>query len=111
MKDENKREKGEDINSALLKKALGFDAKEIVEEYASDDDGEIRLSKKKITIKCVPPDVAALKMILERETPLQITPTNNLKKRNGDYLIFSANPKKRKRRKQIAKRQKIRKKK
>ena len=70
MKDENKREKGEDINSALLKKALGFDAKEIVEEYASDGDGEIRLSKKKITIKCVPPDVAALKMILERETPL-----------------------------------------
>ena len=70
MKDENKRETGEDINSALLKKALGFDAKEIVEEYASDGDGEIRLSKKKITIKCVPPDVAALKMILERETPL-----------------------------------------
>lgn len=70
MRDGNKKENGDDINSALLKKALGFDAKEIVEEYASDGDGEIRLSKKKITIKCVPPDVAALKMILERETPL-----------------------------------------
>lgn len=70
MKDGNKKRKGDDINSALLKKALGFDAKEIVEEYASDGEGEIRLSKKKITIKCVPPDVAALKMLLELKTPL-----------------------------------------
>ena len=59
-----------DINSALLKKALGFDAKEIVEEYATSDDGEVKLSKKKVTTKCVPPDVAALKMLLERTTPL-----------------------------------------
>nr|MBO4517977.1 hypothetical protein [Clostridia bacterium] len=69
MKDENKKT-GDDINSALLKKALGFDAKEIVEEYSSDGEGEIRLSKKKITIKSVPPDVAALKMLLELKTPI-----------------------------------------
>ena len=37
------------INSALLKKALGFDAKEIVEEYATGEDGEVKLSKKKVT--------------------------------------------------------------
>lgn len=59
-----------DINSALLKKALGFDAKEVVEEYAMDDDGEVKLSKKKVTTKCVPPDVSALKMLLERNTPI-----------------------------------------
>ena len=59
-----------DINSALLKKALGFDAKEIVEEYSTGDDGEVKLSKKKVTTKNVPPDVTALKMLLERTAPL-----------------------------------------
>ena len=70
MKDETKTLIDGDINSALLKKALGFDAKEIVEEYALDGDGEVKLSKKKVTTKCVPPDVAALKMLLEKSVPL-----------------------------------------
>ncbi len=59
-----------DINSALLKKALGFDAQEVVEEYALDSEGEIKLSKKKVTTKCVPPDVSALKMLMEASEPL-----------------------------------------
>ena len=54
----------ENIKSALIKKALGYDSKETVEEYG-DCDGEIKLLKKKITIKPVPPDVSALKMLLE----------------------------------------------
>ena len=69
MKEGKKRIDG-DINSALLKKALGFDAKEVVEEYALDSEGEIKLSKKKVTVKCVPPDVSALKMLMELDTPL-----------------------------------------
>lgn len=69
MKDDKKSIDG-DINSALLKKALGFDAKEIVEEYAMDNDGEVKLSKKKVTTKCVPPDVSALKMLLDRTAPV-----------------------------------------
>ena len=70
MKEEGKKTLDGDINSALLKKALGFDAQEIVEEYAMVDGGEVKLSKKKITTKCVPPDVSALKMLLERQTLL-----------------------------------------
>ena len=69
MKEDKKSIDG-DINSALLKKALGFDAKEIVEEYALDSEGEVKLSKKKVTTKCVPPDVSALKMLLDRDAPL-----------------------------------------
>jgi len=42
----------------------------VVEEYVSDD-GEIRLSKKKVTVKNVPPDVTAIKMLIdEREVDL-----------------------------------------
>lgn len=69
MKEGKKSVDGE-INSALLKKALGFDAQEIVEEYALGSEGEITLSKKKITTKCVPPDVSAIKMLLDAAEPL-----------------------------------------
>ena len=54
-----------EINGALIKKALGYDAKEIVEEYAEKDDGEIRLLKKKVTTKNVPPDITALKILMD----------------------------------------------
>jgi hypothetical protein len=52
--------------TALIKKALGYDATEVVEEYVSDDSGEIKLSKKKVTKKNVPPDLTALKMLLDQ---------------------------------------------
>ena len=39
MKEKDKNVIDGDINSALIKKALGFDAKEVVEEYALNDEG------------------------------------------------------------------------
>lgn len=52
------------IEKALLKKALGYDAKEIIEEYG-EVDGDVKLLKRKVTIKNVPPDVTAIKMITD----------------------------------------------
>lgn len=60
MEDEEK------IRNALLKKALGYSADEIVEEYAFDDEGELKLSKKKITKKHYAPDISAVKVLLEK---------------------------------------------
>ena len=60
MEDEEK------IRSALLKKALGYSADEVVEEYAFDDEGELKLSKKKITKKHYAPDISAVKVLLEK---------------------------------------------
>ena len=57
-----------DLENALIKKALGYDATEVVEEYSSDSEGEIRLLKKKITTKNVPPDMTALKFLLDEGT-------------------------------------------
>ena len=57
-----------EVEDALIKKALGYDAVETVEEFVSND-GEIVLSKKKVTTKNVPPDVTALKLLLETQTP------------------------------------------
>lgn len=54
----------QDFYDVLKKKALGYDTTESVEEYALNE-GEVVLSKKKVTTKTVPPDVTALKMLLE----------------------------------------------
>ena len=53
------------LKKALIKKALGYDATEVVEEYSSSEEGEIKLSKKKITKKAVPPDMTALRLLME----------------------------------------------
>lgn len=54
----------ERIERALEKKALGYDTEEIVEEYVSDG-AEVKLVRRKVTKKNVPPDVAALKLLME----------------------------------------------
>ena len=53
------------IRSALLKKALGYNFKEVTEEYTGGEDGDIKLSKKRVVTKNVPPDMAAIKYLIE----------------------------------------------
>ena len=53
-----------DIEKALIKKAVGYDAEEVVEEFA-DDEGDLRLLKRKVTTKNFPPDVSAAKLLLD----------------------------------------------
>ncbi len=55
------------ITQALVKKAIGFDTVETVEEF-SETDGEIKLLKRKVTTKTVPPDVSAVKLLLEMQS-------------------------------------------
>ena len=54
------------IKKALLKKALGYNADEVVKEYAFDEDGGARLLKKKVTKKHYSPDISAVKVLLEK---------------------------------------------
>lgn len=62
----DKKNLGEkDLKEALIKKALGYDATEIIEEYVTGDEGEIKLSKRKVTKKNVPPDITAIKMLID----------------------------------------------
>lgn len=60
-----------EIKKALLKKALGFTCDEIVEEYSLDENGNPVLSKKKVTKKFNPPDITAMKMLLEKQDILK----------------------------------------
>ena len=54
------------LKKALIKRALGYDADEVVEEYAYDDEGTPKLSKKKVTKKHYAPDISAMKILIER---------------------------------------------
>lgn len=55
------------ITDALKKVAFGFSLEEVTEEY-SVEDGEIKLVKRREIRKDVPPDLKAVKMLLDGET-------------------------------------------
>lgn len=59
------QKKQKQVEKALLKKALGYQAKEVVEEFLADNEnGTEVLVKKKCTTKHMPPDVTAIKILL-----------------------------------------------
>lgn len=66
----------EKLKKAMLKKALGYDAEEVVEEFAlgSGEGSEVKLNKRKITKKHYPPDLSAIKWMMEyMDEPLMKT--------------------------------------
>jgi len=57
------------IKKALLKKAQGFVLQETVEEYStSEDKDDMVLTKRKITTKEIPPDILAIKYLIDGKT-------------------------------------------
>ena len=61
-----------EVFDALTKKALGFTSEEVTEEY-QEGDGEITLTKRKVIKKEVPPDMTALKILLDEIAEKPIT--------------------------------------
>ena len=58
----------EGIRRALYRRAVGFEADEVTEEY-SFNEGEEVLLKRRVVKKQVPPDVAAAKLYVEAQKP------------------------------------------
>ena len=58
------------VREALVRRALGYETDEVVEEYGFNE-GEAVLLKRKVTKKIVPPDIQAAKMLLDAEVPLE----------------------------------------
>ena len=54
----------DDILGALKKCAVGLETNEVVEEYDAKD-GELKLVKRKVTKRDIPPDIKAVKMLME----------------------------------------------
>ncbi|HPD02525.1 MAG TPA: hypothetical protein P5161_06685 [Eubacteriales bacterium] len=53
------------VLKTLLKKAIGYNADEVSEEFTVNEAGGLELTKRKVTTKYYPPDNAALKTYLE----------------------------------------------
>ena len=62
LKNDNFDEK---LNKVLVKRALGYSCKEVIEEY-SEESGNLKLIKKKVTKKNIPPDINAVKILLDK---------------------------------------------
>ena len=58
------------IEKSIIKKALGYNYKEVIDEYAIDGNQKT-LVKRKVTTKNVPPDLTAVKMLLDDITNQQ----------------------------------------
>ena len=54
----------QEIKEAIIKVALGYSLEEVTEEYGVED-GELKLVKRKETKKDVPPDLKAVKLLME----------------------------------------------
>ena len=54
----------EEILGALKKCAVGLETSEVVEEFDARD-GELKLVKRKVTKRDIPPDIKAVKMLME----------------------------------------------
>lgn len=59
-----KSETVEEIRNAMIRRAVGYDTEETVEEYSGSGE-DITMVRKKITKKNVPPDISAAKLLLE----------------------------------------------
>lgn len=78
---------GEKIKGALLERALGYDADEVVEEYGFSE-GEAVLVKRKVTRKRVPPNIQAAKMLLDGAPPLTSLSDEQLQKEKERLLLL-----------------------
>lgn len=58
----------QNLQQVLIKKAMGFKIKETVQEFVAVED-EMKLTKKKVSVKYYPPDLNAIELLLKtRET-------------------------------------------
>lgn len=69
----------EELLEALYRRAVGFSADEVVEEYAVGEDGAQQLVKRRVKKRELPPDLAAAKLLLEEEKPLAAYSDEELK--------------------------------
>ncbi len=69
------------MKGALLRCATGLSASETVEEFAVDGDGELKLVKKRVTKREIPPDIKAVKLILEERGEISDEELENEKRR------------------------------
>ena len=59
-------ENNENIEQVIIKKALGYKVEETVDEFTVVDD-ELKLTKRKVSIKYYPPDLSAIEILMKNK--------------------------------------------
>jgi hypothetical protein len=72
IKGGKKMDGDESVKQALKKCAVGFDTSEVVEEFTVDN-GNLVLVKKKVTRRDIPPDIKAVKMLLDEAPAVELS--------------------------------------
>lgn len=80
----------ERVKEALEKCAVGFDTSEVVEEYTVEN-GNLVLVKKKITTRDIPPDLKAVKLLMEGESTADMTDEQLAKERENLLKMLKEN--------------------
>lgn len=80
----------ERVKEALEKCAVGFDTSEVVEEYTVEN-GNLVLVKKKITTRDIPPDLKAVKLLMEGESMADMTDEQLAKERENLLKMLKEN--------------------
>lgn len=70
----------------MKRRATGYDFTEVTEEYGENKDGELTVLKKKVVTKNLPPDVSALKLLIDIEGE-----EDDVMKMSTDELIAEKN--------------------
>ena len=78
-------QKDNELEHALKKCAVGFETGETVEEFAVQD-GEFRLVKRKVTRRDIPPDIKAVKMLLDERPDDALLSDEELAAERGKLL-------------------------
>ena len=78
------------VKQALKRCAVGFETGEVVEEFAVEN-GELKLVKKKVTRRDIPPDIKAVKMLLEGENYARLSDEELEKERQRLIEILKEN--------------------
>ena len=78
--------KEEEVKKAILKVALGYSVEEVTEEYGAVD-GELKLLKRRETRKDIPPDLKAVKLLLEGERDYTVLSDEELEREKQRLLM------------------------
>lgn len=57
--------KKDEVFEALKKRALGHTVTEESEEYSADESGTLVLTKRKVSVKEIPPELSAIKLLMQ----------------------------------------------
>lgn len=82
--------KRESVKEALEKCAVGLCASEVVEEFTVDN-GELKLVKRKVTKRDIPPDIKAVKMLLDGDGTAEATDGELLEEREKLIKMLKEN--------------------